>query len=268
MWRREGAFGVVTREQLGDDIVAVKKPKAGKEDRLLREISINKALGASDWIVKAEACSMGVAMVMPFVEGDLREAFETMTPEGFTCVLRGVFRGLQHVHTKGIIHRDIKPENILVRGSSGVLCDFGSACFEDGELPPPMTGCTLCYCAVECLFGTTEYTRSVDMWSVGMVVYEAATLLGLIQGCGFDATLYNSEIGSAVAARKLVGWSPSEHDWTEGLPYGFMARQATQPLLPVLQHRGLNQLLCKLLVPFAAARVSAGEAVSLPFDKK
>lgn len=43
------------------------------------------------------------------------------------CFLYQIFRGIMHLHSRGICHRDLKPQNILVNKNKLVICDLGSA---------------------------------------------------------------------------------------------------------------------------------------------
>lgn len=87
-------------------------------------------------------------------------------------------RSLLYIHEVGICHRDIKPQNLLVDGATNVLklCDFGSAKrLVTGE-PNVAYICSRYYRAPELIFGATDYTVSIDIWSMGCVVAE--TILG------------------------------------------------------------------------------------------
>jgi hypothetical protein len=88
---------------------------------------------------------------------------------------------LAHIHAHGIIHRDIKPSNLLVpeEGSRLLLTDFGLA--KDEEALSVTRGGdflgTVRYMSPEQLLAhraTIDY-RS-DIWSLGVSLYEAATL--------------------------------------------------------------------------------------------
>jgi len=83
-------------------------------------------------------------------------------------------RALAHIHGMGICHRDIKPHNLLVDPVRQVLklCDFGSAkAFVKGE-PNVAYICSRFYRAPELIFGSTDYSTMIDVWSQGCVFAE------------------------------------------------------------------------------------------------
>ncbi len=85
-----------------------------------------------------------------------------------------MFRSLSYIHALGICHRDIKPQNLLVDPSTHILklCDFGSAKrLVKGE-PNVSYICSRYYRAPELIFGCTDYTPAIDVWSVGCVIAE------------------------------------------------------------------------------------------------
>jgi len=84
------------------------------------------------------------------------------------------FRALAYIHALGICHRDIKPQNLLIDPSNHVLklCDFGSAKrLIRGEVNVSYI-CSRYYRAPELIFGATDYTPAIDVWSTGCVVAE------------------------------------------------------------------------------------------------
>ncbi|KAJ4827392.1 hypothetical protein Tsubulata_038688 [Turnera subulata] len=86
-----------------------------------------------------------------------------------------ICRALNYLHhVVGVCHRDIKPQNLLVNPHTHQLkiCDFGSAKkLVPGE-PNISYICSRYYRAPELIFGATEYTTAIDMWSVGCVLAE------------------------------------------------------------------------------------------------
>jgi serine/threonine-protein kinase len=88
-----------------------------------------------------------------------------------------VLEALAHAHGKGVVHRDVKPANVMLEDSEDVsvrVLDFGLAQLEEadtltavGDVPG-----TLAYIAPERLAGR-EATGAADIWSVGVVLWEA-----------------------------------------------------------------------------------------------
>ncbi|XP_022999824.1 shaggy-related protein kinase theta-like [Cucurbita maxima] len=86
-----------------------------------------------------------------------------------------ICRALNYLHhVVGVCHRDIKPQNLLVNPHTHQLkiCDFGSAKMLMPGEPNISYICSRYYRAPELIFGATEYTNAIDMWSVGCVMAE------------------------------------------------------------------------------------------------
>lgn len=83
-----------------------------------------------------------------------------------------VLLGLGHLHSLGFVYRDLKPENILVDLTGHLkITDFGLV---KGQMKDGTTS-TFCgtpeYIAPEML-DMAPYTKSVDWWSYGILIYE------------------------------------------------------------------------------------------------
>ncbi|KAI9704347.1 MAG: hypothetical protein M1836_007209 [Candelina mexicana] len=81
---------------------------------------------------------------------------------------------LEHLHGYDIVYRDLKPENILLDANGHVaLCDFG---LSKANLTKNDTTNTFCgtteYLAPEVLLDDHGYTKMVDFWSLGVLVFE------------------------------------------------------------------------------------------------
>jgi hypothetical protein len=88
-----------------------------------------------------------------------------------------IARGLDKAHQAGIIHRDIKPANVMITTDGLVkIVDFGIAKLLD-HTGPTRTGTTLgtvAYMAPEQIQGRAT-DRRVDLWAIGVVLYEMLT---------------------------------------------------------------------------------------------
>ena len=78
------------------------------------------------------------------------------------------------MHSQGVVHCDIKPSNILIANNkTAKLLDFGMAQPVDISTPGGMRG-TVEYMAPE-IFCGNYIDRRVDLYSLGVLLYEAVT---------------------------------------------------------------------------------------------
>jgi serine/threonine protein kinase/tetratricopeptide (TPR) repeat protein len=121
-------------------------------------------------------------MVMEHVEGkSLRELLNDLgtVPE---TLLREIAlqatAGLGAIHASEIVHRDIKPENILITDTHEVrIMDLGVAKLQEASIAITKEGQfagSLLYAAPE-QFGPDEVGAAVDLYSLGVLLYELAT---------------------------------------------------------------------------------------------
>ncbi|KAJ3047455.1 hypothetical protein HK097_011516 [Rhizophlyctis rosea] len=50
-------------------------------------------------------------------------------PSRSLTIVLDILSALRYIHQRGVFHGDVRPANIVVAGTSGVLVDFGNACF-------------------------------------------------------------------------------------------------------------------------------------------
>jgi serine/threonine protein kinase len=119
-----------------------------------------------------------IVMVLDYVPGG--ELFGRLKEDGKFSESRArlyaaeLALALGHLHTQGFIYRDLKPENILVdRDGHLKITDFGLVKSQmNGAYATTTTFCgTPEYIAPEML-QQQPYTKSVDWWSYGILVYE------------------------------------------------------------------------------------------------
>ncbi|ARS01924.1 serine/threonine protein kinase US3 [Macacine alphaherpesvirus 1] len=147
------------------------------EARLLRRLSHPAVLALLD----VRAVGGLTCLVVPKYRSDLYTYLgarvRPLDTAQVTALARQLLGAIDYIHGEGIIHRDIKTENVLVNGPEDIcLGDFGAACFARGSWSTPahygIAG-TVDTNAPEVLAGD-PYTPSVDIWSAGLVIFEAA----------------------------------------------------------------------------------------------
>lgn len=91
------------------------------------------------------------------------------------AVLRDMARALEHAHNADLIHCDVKPSNVLIdQHGRAVVIDFGIAQRgAEGETAQQRRGGTAPYMAPECLDVHQSPTRRSDVYSLGVMMYEA-----------------------------------------------------------------------------------------------
>ncbi|EJT52120.1 mitogen-activated protein (MAP) kinase [Trichosporon asahii var. asahii CBS 2479] len=98
-------------------------------------------------------------------------------------------RGLKALHSANVLHRDLKPSNLLLNANCDLkICDFGLA--RSAALPPPDAGpnggngfmteyvATRWYRAPEVMLSFQEYSKAIDVWSVGCILAEMTSVPG------------------------------------------------------------------------------------------
>jgi meiosis induction protein kinase IME2/SME1 len=149
---------------------------------------------------------------MEYMDGNL---YQLMKARDHKCLDTGsvksilfqIMQGLEHIHAHHFFHRDIKPENILVSTSAQQdsgnsfrrysalitppstpptytvkIADFGLARETHSKLPYTTYVSTRWYRAPEVLLRAGEYSAPVDIWAIGAMAVEIATLKPLFPG--------------------------------------------------------------------------------------
>lgn len=123
-----------------------------------------------------------VFIAMQYVQGQTLRDMLRQYPGGISGVdairlITPVLRGLEAIHSAGIVHRDIKPDNILLARDGDVLiADFGIALVSANErlTRTDTTYGTAAYMAPEQARGDV-HGPATDIYSVGVVLFELLT---------------------------------------------------------------------------------------------
>uniref|UniRef100_A0ABI7XT64 Protein kinase domain-containing protein n=1 Tax=Felis catus TaxID=9685 RepID=A0ABI7XT64_FELCA len=224
-------------------------------DVQMREFEVLKKLNHKNIVklfaIEEETTTRHKVLIMEFCPcGSLYTVLEEPSnayglPESeFLIVLRDVVGGMNHLRENGIVHRDIKPGNIMrVIGEDGQsvykLTDFGAAReLEDDE-------------QFVSLYGTEEYLHpdmyeravlrkdhqkkygaTVDLWSIGVTFYHAAT--GSLPFRPFEGPRRNKEVMYKIITGKpsgaISGVQKAENgpiDWSGDMPISCSLSRAT-----------------------------------------
>jgi meiosis induction protein kinase IME2/SME1 len=219
----------------------------------LREVVFLKTLPPHQHLVPAldiflDPFSKKLHICMEYMDGNL---YQLMKARDHKCldggsvksILFQIMQGLEHIHAHNFFHRDIKPENILVSTSSQQesgtsfrrysalvtppstpptytvkIADFGLARETHSKLPYTTYVSTRWYRAPEVLLRAGEYSAPVDIWAIGAMAVEIATLKPLFPGGNeVDQVWRVCEImGSPGNWYNKAGVRVGGGDWREG----------------------------------------------------
>lgn len=185
-----GSFGVVFQAKLCEtgELVAIKKVLQDKRFKN-RELQIMRRLEHCNIVkLKYFFYSSGdkkeevfLNLVLEFIPETVYKVArhhskqkQTIPISYIKLYMYQLFRSLAYIHSLGVCHRDIKPQNLLLDPETGVLklCDFGSAKHLVRGEPNVSYICSRYYRAPELIFGATDYTTNIDVWSAGCVLAE------------------------------------------------------------------------------------------------
>jgi serine/threonine protein kinase len=92
-----------------------------------------------------------------------------------------LLRGMKYIHSADVIHRDLKPSNLLVNSNCDLkICDFGLARGINDSQAEGRGGTmmlteyvvTRWYRAPEIMLACHEYSKPIDIWSIGCIFAE------------------------------------------------------------------------------------------------
>ena len=182
----KGAFGVVYKafELCSGRIVAIKQIPVNTENKkhVIKEIELLKNLDHPNIVkyynyLKEEN---HIYIIMEYLEGStlkqyIDENSDNINEDIARNIIKQLLNAISYLHYScDICHRDIKPENIMFTEKKDIshikLLDFGLSS-DSFESKLKMQNCgTLTYMAPEQISNLT-YSKGVDIWSVGIILY-------------------------------------------------------------------------------------------------
>lgn len=157
----------------------------------------------------------------------------------------GLVKGLNHLHSIGLVHRDLKLENICIGSDwEPKIIDFNFTTRWSSEslLRDPFG--TPVYCCPEIFHGKAYRGPEVDIWSLGVLLFAL-----LFNAFPFASTIPKDGERALSNSEKIqqIGWKVVKGDFT--FPFPGEKSGAESPLLPQIETVGeqAKQLICYIL---------------------
>jgi mitogen-activated protein kinase 1/3 len=209
----QGAYGVVCSclDKEANRKVAMKKIPNAFEDlidakRIVREIKLlrffkhKNIVGLLD-VDKPESQTGfdDIYFATELMETDLHKVIyskQNLTDEHVQYFIYQILTGTNYMHSANVVHRDLKPSNILANKVCEIkICDLGlcrgginddksNANNNNNSGNDNLTEyvITRWYRAPEVILSPSEYTKAVDVWSIGCIFAELLGRKAIFQG--------------------------------------------------------------------------------------
>jgi len=271
-----GAYGVVCSavDNATGEKVAIKKINKAFEHltdtkRTLREIKILRHFNHEN-VIRIKDILRPVSLdrfddvyiVSELMDTDLHQIIaspQPLTDDHCQYFLYQILRGLKYIHSAHVLHRDLKPSNLLLNGNCDLkVCDFGLARVAHPEENHAgfMTEyvATRWYRAPEIMLSWKEYTKAIDVWSVGCIFAELLGRKPLFPGKDYihQLNLITDVIGSPDEEDIECIESDKARRYIRSLPY--KPHIPTEKIFPNANPLALSLLVRPLPLPRTSPR--------------
>jgi len=281
----EGAYGVVCSaiHNPSQRKVAIKKItpfdhsmfclRTLREIKLLRWFNHENIISILDIVKPATYDGFTeVYLIQELMETDMHRVIRTQELSDDHCqyFIYQTLRGLKALHTAAVLHRDLKPSNLLLNANCDLkICDFGlarSAIMGEQEASGFMTEyvATRWYRAPEIMLTFKEYTKAIDIWSVGCILAEMLSGKPLFPGRDYhhQLTLILDVLGTPSLDDFYQINSHRSRDYLRALP--FKKKKKFAEMYPNAKPLAID-LMEKCLTFNPKKRITVEEALAHPY---
>ncbi|KAG6379994.1 kinase-like domain-containing protein [Boletus reticuloceps] len=287
----EGAYGIVCSavHRPSGRKVAIKKIAPFDHSmfclRTLRELKLLKFLseaGVSENIISildiikpsSLEAFKEVYLIQELMETDMHRVIRTqdLSDDHAQYFIYQTLRALKALHSADVIHRDLKPSNLLLNANCDLkVCDFGLArSVKTAEPSGTETGfmteyvATRWYRAPEIMLTFKQYTKAIDVWSVGCILAEMLSGKPLFPGRDYhhQLTLILDVLGTPTLDEFYAITTRRSRDYIRALP--FRKRRPFAQLFPNANPSAVD-FLTKTLTFDPKKRITVEEALAHPY---
>jgi len=287
----EGAYGIVCSavHRPSGRKVAIKKIAPFDHSmfclRTLRELKLLKFLseaGVSENIISildiikppSIEAFKEVYLIQELMETDMHRVIRTqdLSDDHAQYFIYQTLRALKALHSADVIHRDLKPSNLLLNANCDLkVCDFGLArSVKTAEPSGTETGfmteyvATRWYRAPEIMLTFKQYTKAIDVWSVGCILAEMLSGKPLFPGRDYhhQLTLILDVLGTPTLDEFYAITTRRSRDYIRALP--FRKRRPFAQIFPNANPLAVD-FLTKTLTFDPKKRISVEDALAHPY---
>ncbi|CAE6514743.1 extracellular signal-regulated kinase 1/2 [Rhizoctonia solani] len=287
----EGAYGIVcsAMHRPSGRKVAIKKIAPFDHSmfclRTLRELKLLKFLseaGVSENIISildiikppSLEAFKEVYLIQELMETDMHRVIRTqdLSDDHAQYFIYQTLRALKALHSADVIHRDLKPSNLLLNANCDLkVCDFGLArSVKTAEPSGTETGfmteyvATRWYRAPEIMLTFKQYTKAIDVWSVGCILAEMLSGKPLFPGRDYhhQLTLILDVLGTPTLDEFYAITTRRSRDYIRALP--FRKRRPFAQLFPNASELAVD-FLTKSLTFDPKKRITVEDALCHPY---
>ncbi|RDB30738.1 Mitogen-activated protein kinase [Hypsizygus marmoreus] len=287
----EGAYGIVCSavHRPSGRKVAIKKIAPFDHSmfclRTLRELKLLKFLseaGVSENIISildiikppSIEAFKEVYLIQELMETDMHRVIRTqdLSDDHAQYFIYQTLRALKALHSADVIHRDLKPSNLLLNANCDLkVCDFGLArSVKTAEPSGTETGfmteyvATRWYRAPEIMLTFKQYTKAIDVWSVGCILAEMLSGKPLFPGRDYhhQLTLILDVLGTPTLDEFYAITTRRSRDYIRALP--FRKRRPFAQLFPNANPQAVD-FLTKTLTFDPKKRITVEDALAHPY---